>query len=158
MKKALLALAATNLFTSAVAHANDSTAAVQAILTACTSSASSGAPVDTTGLMKFFEWDRSKEDLLSLKPLPKMKLVISNNFEIRCWLMAGSDIVTTDFAPAVAKAVMAWPGLVREDTPGSFPSFIHPGDAKKGLHKMMIVNEVEGGMWRLQVWDAGLPQ
>ena len=87
-----------------------------------------------------------------------MKLVISDDFAIRCWLMANAGIATTDFAPAVAKAVMGWPGLVRQDNPGSFPSFVDPGDAKKGLHKMMIINEVEGGMWRLQVWDAGLPQ
>jgi hypothetical protein len=132
--------------------------AAQAILSACIGSASSGAPVDTSGLMTYFEWDKKKRALLSLKPLPKLVLLINDNFAVRCSLLSGIDIASTDFGPAMAKAIQTWPRLQREDKPGELPSFNDPGDAAAGLHKVSVMNEVDGGTFYTRIWDAGLPK
>lgn len=135
-----------------------SASAVDAIMKACIGSASSGAPVDTTGLMTFFEWDSKKKALHSLKPLPKMVLLINDNFAIRCSLLAGMDIVDTGVAPAMAKALMGWPRLKREDKPGRLPAFKDDGDTAAGLHKVGVFTDIDGGTWKMQFWDAGLPK
>jgi hypothetical protein len=159
MKSALLALALLTPSACFAADTGEPGKAVEAILTACVTSASSGAPVDTTGLLAFFKADEKNEKFTSLPPLPRMQLLVSNKGTFRCVLMGKQDVANTDFARAMKEAIVTWPRMEHSPTKSLETSYIAHGDAQQGIHKVIVTIEMtDMKLWEVMVWDAGLPK
>jgi len=135
--------------------------AAQAVLDACVESASSGAAVDTAKLAPHFKAASPGQNkrFESVEPLPDMELLIDHIGILRCTLMGDQSTATSEFATALTQAIRSRPGFER----GSFESmpnaYLAPGDATKGIHRVMVTMEesAEKGTWTVTVWDGRLP-
>lgn len=136
-------------------------AAARAVLDACIESASSGDAVDTAKLAPHFKAASPGQNkrFESVEPLPDLELLIDHIGILRCTLMGDQSAAKSAFATDLIKAIRSRPGFER----GSFESmpdaYLAPGDARKGMHRVMVTMEqnADRGSWTVTVWDGRLP-
>jgi hypothetical protein len=158
MKSAFIALALLGPSICVAADTVDANKAAEAILTACISSASTGAPVDTTSLLSYFKPD-GKQKLTSLDQLPPMQLSLNNKGTFRCVLMGKEQVADTDFARAVSEKIKTWPRFEHKPLKSVQASYVARGDAQQGIHGVVVTVEItEMKIWEVMVWDTGLPK
>lgn len=159
MKSIFFLLALLSSFTCVAADTVDPSKAAEAILAACISSASTGAPVDTTELLNYFKADRKKkEKLTSMDPLPPMQLLLDNKDVFRCVLMGSEQVANTDFARTMQEKIKTWPRFEHKPTKSLETAYEARGDAQQGIHRVIVTVEITNmKVWEVMVWDAGLP-
>lgn len=159
MKSTLLALVLLSPAVCGAADASDLKKAVDVILTACVGSASTGAPVDMTGLSRYFRPKAKDDEFSSQEPLPPLLLLLNNKGTFRCVLMGKMAVAESDFARALKEGVESWPRLKHSPTGGLDTAYLDQGDAQQGIHKVLVTIEITNTkVWSVMVWDAGLPK
>jgi len=136
-------------------------AAAQAMLDACVESASSGAAVETAKLSPYFKAASSGQNkrFESIEPLPDLELLIDHIGILRCTLMGDRSAAKSVFATALTKAIRSRPGFQRGSFESTPNAYLAPGDAMKGIHRVMVTMEEdpEQCTWTVTVWDGRLP-
>ncbi|HWK75737.1 MAG TPA: hypothetical protein VNQ81_15780 [Povalibacter sp.] len=136
-------------------------AAARAVLDACIESAASGAAVDTAKLAPHFKAASPGQNkrFESVEPLPDMELLIDHVGILRCTLMADKSAAKSEFATALTKAIRSRPGFERGSLQSVSDAHLAPGDAAKGIHRVMVTMEedAEKETWTVTVWDGRLP-
>ncbi len=136
-------------------------AAAQAVLDACIESASSGAAVDTAKLAPHFKAATPGQNkrFESVEPLPDLELLIDHIGILRCTLVGDESVANSAFAAALTKAIRSRPKFEHGSLESTPSTYLAPGDATKGIHRVMVTIEQDAqqGTWSVIVWDGRLP-